>query len=300
MRILIADDDLTARTALAGVLRKAGHEVVICVDGGEAWQTLQSPNAPPLVILDWMMPTMDGLEVVRHLRGLETECPPHILMLTSRSDKADIVKVLDAGANDYLTKPFDTGELRARIAVGVRMIEMQTALSASREALVKLAAHDSLTGMLNRGAVLKCFEHELERISRSSGACAVGLCDIDDFKQINDKYGHQTGDDVLHGFAHVLQFALRPYDVVGRWGGEEFLLILPTQEPVDNFLIFDRLRKVIAEAVLPTRSGPLSVTVSIGVVEVQPGRSAEQILGAADDAMYQAKRQGRNCIRIHR
>jgi DNA-binding response OmpR family regulator len=139
MRILIADDDLTSRTVLAAVLRREGHEVVVAVNGLEAWQALQQPGAPELVILDWIMPGMDGPEVTRRVRLLGNERPPYILMLTSRNRKSDIIAGLDAGANDYLIKPFDLGELRARFAVGRRMVEMQTALFESREAFAHLA-----------------------------------------------------------------------------------------------------------------------------------------------------------------
>ena len=227
MRILIAEDDFTSRTVLAGVLRKEGHQVEATVNGAEAWQALQQPDAPALVILDWEMPEMDGPEVVRRVRALETDRPPYILMLTSRGEKADIIAGLEAGANDYLAKPFDPGELRARVEVGRRMVEMQAALIASREALAHQATHDPLTGMLNRRAILERLHQELTRAGRHGDRWAVGMCDIDHFKQVNDTYGHQTGDDVLCGLARILNESLRPYDSVGRMGGEEFLVIAP-------------------------------------------------------------------------
>ena len=146
MRILIAEDDFTSRTVLAGVLKKEGHQVEATVNGAEAWQALRQPGAPTLAILDWEMPGMDGPEVVRRVRALETDRPPYMLMLTSRGEKADIIAGLEAGANDYLSKPFDPGELRARIEVGRRMVEMQAALVASRDALAHQATHDPLTG----------------------------------------------------------------------------------------------------------------------------------------------------------
>jgi phosphoserine phosphatase RsbU/P len=135
MRILIAEDDFTSRTVLAGVLNKEGHEVTATVNGAEAWQALQQPDAPPLAILDWMMPEMNGLEVVCRVRALPTNRPPHLIMLTTKSDKDDIIAGLEAGANDYLAKPFHVGELRARIEVGRRMVEMQAALADKIEEL---------------------------------------------------------------------------------------------------------------------------------------------------------------------
>ena len=135
MKILIAEDDLTSRNVLAGVLRKSGHEVVETVNGAAAWDALRQPGAPALVILDWMMPEMDGPEVVRRVRALQTDRPPYIILLTTKGDKADIIAGLEAGANDYLAKPFDSGELRARVEVGRRMVEMQGALASKIEDL---------------------------------------------------------------------------------------------------------------------------------------------------------------------
>ena len=152
MRILIAEDDFTSRAALAGVLKKEGHEVVATVNGAEAWQALQQPGAPMLAILDWMMPEMDGLSVVRKVRALQSSQSPYIIMLTTRGEKADIIAGLDAGANDYLSKPFDSGELRARVQVGQRMVEMQAALAAKVEELQK--AFDQIKTL--RGIVPIC------------------------------------------------------------------------------------------------------------------------------------------------
>jgi two-component system cell cycle response regulator len=296
MRILIADDDITSRTVLAGVLKKEGHQVEAMVNGGEAWQALQQPDAPELVILDWMMPEMDGPEVVRRVRALVTERPPYILMLTARGEKADIVAGLEVGANDYLAKPFDLGELRARIEVGRRMVEMQAALIASREALTHQATHDPLTGLLNRRAILDRLNRELARACRNCDSLAVGICDIDHFKQINDKHGHQTGDDVLLGFAGILSRSIRPYDSAGRMGGEEFLVIAPIKARTDSVPLFSRLCMQIAESKITTRAGVLSVTASIGVTSATGGRKADQMLEAADAALYRAKQEGRNRV----
>jgi len=249
-----------------------------------------------LVILDWVMPEMDGPEVVRRVRGLGTDRPPYILMLTARGEKADIIAGLEAGANDYLSKPFDIGELRARIEVGRRMVEMQAALIASREELAHHASHDSLTGLLNRRAILDTLQREVSRASRSGGPWAVGMCDIDRFKQINDSYGHLTGDDVLRGFARILRETLRPHDSAGRMGGEEFLVIVPIQAQGDAVFPFSRLCVQIAESKIPTRSGVLSITASIGVASATAGSKADQMLEAADAALYRAKAAGRNRV----
>jgi diguanylate cyclase (GGDEF)-like protein len=296
MRILIAEDDFTSRTVLAGVLEKSGHEVVETVNGAAAWDALQQPDAPRLVILDWMMPEMDGLEVLRRIRGLETDQPPYIIMLTTKGEKADIIAGLDAGANDYLAKPFDAGELRARVEVGQRMVEMQATLIESRAALAHQATHDPLTRLLNRWAILDRLREELARAGRRGDLLAVGICDIDHFKQVNDAHGHQTGDDVLCGLAQILRESLREYDSVGRMGGEEFLMIVPTKAGMDCIPIFGRLCVRVSESKITTRSGVLSVTVSIGVACAAFESTVDGILGAADAALYRAKSEGRNRV----
>jgi diguanylate cyclase (GGDEF)-like protein len=296
VRILIAEDELSSRLALAAVLKKLGHEVVATVDGVEAWKVLQHADAPRLVILDWMMPEMDGPGVVRLARAMPTDTPPYILMLTAKRETADIIAGLDAGANDYLVKPFDPGELRARVEVGRRMIEMQDALVRSREVLAHQATHDPLTGLLNRRAILDRLREELARAGRQGGTVAVGSCDIDHFKRVNDTYGHQTGDDVICGLARMLDAGVREYDAVGRVGGEEFLVVLPVPANKDSQAVFTRLCGAVGGHLLDTRSGPMSVTVSIGVAIAAASHTVDYVLERADAALYQAKAEGRNRV----
>jgi diguanylate cyclase (GGDEF)-like protein len=294
MRILIAEDDLTSRNMLAGMLLKYGHEVVVAVNGVEAWDAIHQSDVPDMVILDWMMPEMDGIDVVRRVRSLQTELSPYIIMLTAKGGKNDIIAGLNAGANDYLSKPFDSGELLARIEVGRRTVEMQAALIESKKVLAYQAAYDPLMGLLNRRAILDRLGKEIARTVRVGGVLTVGMCDIDHFKQVNDTYGHQTGDDVLCGLAHILSENLRTYDFVGRMGGEEFLLIAPMETHMDYLSIFARLCEKVAQSKITTRSGVLAITVSIGVACVDAEITVDEILEAADAAMYQAKNDGRN------
>ncbi len=296
MRILIAEDDTTSRSILAAVLRKSGHEVLETVNGQAAWEALQRADAPPLAILDWMMPEMDGPEIVRRLRLLPTERPPYIIMLTAKGDKADIIAGLDAGANDYLSKPFDPGELRARVEVGRRLIEIQDALIESRELMAQQATHDSLTGLLNRRAILDRLQQELARTARTGGLLTVGVCDIDHFKQVNDTYGHQAGDDVLCEFSRILSESLRDYDCVGRMGGEEFLVVAPMKAKEDCPSLYGRLCLQVADRKIATRAGTLSITTSIGVAWAAVGTSVDEILAVADAALYRAKASGRNRV----
>ena len=296
MRILIADDDFTSRAVLEGVLRKSGYAVVVTVNGAEAWQVLQQADAPQLVILDWIMPEMDGLEVIRLARDQQTERPPYIILLTTRGEKSDIIMGLDAGANDYLAKPFDSGELRARIEVGMRMVELQNALVESKEILAHQASHDLLTGLLNRRAIFDRLSQELVRAGRSGDTLAIGMIDIDHFKQVNDKYGHQTGDDVLCGFVRLLKESFRSCDALGRIGGEEFLVIAPMSQENDGLAVFTRALGNVAGNEIATRMGPLSITMSIGLTIATWQDSVDTILETVDDALYQAKEQGRNRI----
>lgn len=296
MRILIAEDDLTSRSILAAVLEKAGHESVETTDGSRAWEELQKPDAPRLVILDWMMPEMDGLEVVRRVRALPTDRPPYIIMLTTKAEKSEVVAGLDAGANDYLAKPFDAGELRARVEVGRRMLDLQDEILRSREALAHQAAHDPLTELPNRRGALDRLQKELSRSGRHFGSLSVGMCDVDHFKTVNDTYGHQTGDEVLFGVARLLAACCREYDSIGRIGGEEFLIIAPMKKDTDAAPFFNRICNAVAGARLETRSGPLSVTVSIGVATAAGAGTVDGILSAADAALYRAKSEGRNRV----
>lgn len=297
MRVLIAEDDFTSRTVLVGVLKKEGHEVIATINGADAWNAMQQPDAPALVILDWMMPGMDGREVLRRIREVETDRPPYVIMLTTKGEKADIVTGLDAGANDYLSKPFDPGELRARIEVGRRMLEMQAALLESREKLAHQATHDPLTGLPNRRAILDRVRAELARAERNGDLLVVGVCDIDHFKQINDTYGHQTGDDVLCGLSKILSDGIRSYDAVGRMGGEEFLVITPMKTGVDWAAEFSRLCSRVADSKIATRSGPIAITISIGVACVAGVVSGvDELIEAADAALYKAKNEGRNRV----
>lgn len=296
MKILIAEDDDTTRLMLSSVLRKDGHDVVEAVNGKVALELLLSEDAPPLAILDWVMPEIDGIEVVRRVRSVETDRPPYLIMLTAKNEKSDTIMGLTAGANDYLPKPFDRGELKARLNVGCRMVELQAALLESRERLAYQASHDALTGILNRRAILERLEEELSRAERCGGSVAVGICDLDRFKAINDTYGHQVGDAVLCGVTRVFREAMRSYDAIGRFGGEEFLLVLPISAGTDCVPMFERLCRLVADSSIDTRAGPIQVTVCLGATVARPDDTVDSLLAAADTALYRAKNNGRNRV----
>ncbi len=295
MRILIAEDDRTSRDILTAVLRKWGHAPVAVDNGNEAWQVMQDKDAPELAILDWEMPGMDGLEVCRKIRSKMTSNPPYLIILTARGDTGDIVKGLDAGANDYISKPYKNDELQARLRVGQRMMELQNELLATKDALAHEAMYDALTGALNRRAILSGLEKEIKRAGRRNTTLTIGLSDIDHFKQVNDTFGHQTGDDVLQGLVEKMQYNLREYDLVGRYGGEEFLIVAP-DSGWSMSKIYERLKTCIADSPIITRSGKIDITLSIGVAVTGADDTVDGLLAAADAALYTAKREGRNKV----
>ena len=296
MRVLIAEDDMTSRAVLTAILKKWGYDPVAVEDGSSAWDIMQKPDAPPLALLDWEMPGMNGLEVCRNIRDKNSSSPPYLIILTSRGEKADIVEGLDAGANDYISKPYDNSELQARINVGRRMVDLQTELLDAKNALAYEAMHDPLTGALNRRAILEILSKELKRAARRQSVLSIGLCDIDHFKQVNDTYGHQAGYVVLCGFVEAIQKSLRGYDLVGRYGGEEFLVVAPDSTGSKQEGVYERLRYQIDQLKVATRFGDVNVTVSIGVAGTDDGNTVDHLLAAADAALYRAKDEGRNRV----
>ena len=258
---------------------------------------LQKPEAPRLILLDWNMPGLEGLEVCRRLRKKETTNPSYVILLTGRGDKSDIVLGLEAGANDYIAKPYDNAELLARIRVGQRMLELQDSLLEIQAALAHQATHDALTGIFNRRAILEQLTRELARALRQGVSISVGMCDIDHFKEINDRFGHQAGDEVLVAFARSLQNNLREYDYVGRYGGEEFLIIATgSNNTQSDEGLYERLREQVAALAVKTKAGNISVTVSIGTAAGSGKSTVDALLAAADAALYQAKEAGRNRV----
>jgi diguanylate cyclase (GGDEF)-like protein len=298
VKILIADDDDVSRRVLQATLTKWGYDVVIATNGMEAWQLLRETNAPQLAILDWIMPGMDGVEVCREIRKREEEPYVYMLLLTAKSRKRDIIAGLRAGADDYLAKPFDPQELKARLRAGRRVLDLQAELVAARESLRYQATHDSLTGLLNRGAILDTLRNELDTSNRRGLAISIVLADLDHFKQVNDTYGHIVGDAVLHEAARRMKASVRAYDSIGRYGGEEFLFILPGCDGYDASSQAQRLQKCITGDPVELPKLSISFTLSLGVVSKSDPRveDLDPLIQAADEALYQAKGQGRNRV----
>jgi diguanylate cyclase (GGDEF)-like protein len=296
MRILIADDEPVLRRMLQALLVKWGYEVVSVEDGNAAWEELKAPNAPRMVLLDWMMPGQNGVDVCRAMRKQRPEPYTYILLLTAKDAKESVVEGLESGADDYLTKPFNPQELKARIRVGLRLLDLEDNLVQAREAMRFKATHDVLTGVWNRGAILETMDREIARSRRERVSLGVLIADLDHFKSVNDMYGHLTGDSVLREVTRRMQTDVRPYDAVGRYGGEEFLILLPGCNGSETLDKAERLREAIVREAVETPSGPLKITISVGGVATGdwPGDTANQILQMADSALYRAKDEGRN------
>jgi diguanylate cyclase (GGDEF)-like protein len=300
MRVLIADDDTISRRLLKVILEKNHCDVVEAEDGSGAWAALQQPDPPRLAILDWMMPKMDGIQICQELRKGITDPYIYVLLLATKNLKADVVSGLKAGADDYLTKPFHAQELLARLWTGKRMIDLQGKLIAAREALREAATHDPLTALWNRSAIVDYLKAELARAQRQCGFLSVIMLDIDHFKAINDTYGHQVGDTVLGEVAQRLMSIMRPYDAVGRYGGEEFLIVVSGCDGHDSVGVAERIRARIDDHPVDTYAGEISVTASLGVSTAGGGNPVdfESFLRSADEALYRAKRTGRNRVEV--
>jgi diguanylate cyclase (GGDEF)-like protein len=298
MPVLVAEDNPVFQSMLRSMLTKWGYDVRISPNGLDAWEGMQAADAPRLAVLDWMMPYMDGVEVCRRIRAAAREPYVYVLLLTARTESQDLVEGMEAGADDYLTKPFNAQELRVRLRAGRRILDLQQQLMKAREALRVQATHDALTGLLNRGRVLEILLAEIARSERELRPLAVLMVDLDHFKQINDTRGHMAGDAVLREAAHRMQAATRQYDSPGRYGGEEFLIVLPGCGARDSYAQAERIRQAFASEPFAAGSDSLAVTCSIGVSSRHTcaAGDADRLIREADAALYGAKKQGRNRV----
>ena len=300
MKVLVADDERVSRRLLQSMLAKWGYDVVSASDGDEAWGILYGEQSPRLVLLDWMMPGRNGIDLCRAVRSRVSQPYVYILLLTAKKDKIDIIEGLESGADDYLTKPYFAQELRARLRVGERILELEDHLVAAREAMHFRATHDPLTGLWNRAAIMESLNRELPRALREGRPLGILLGDLDHFKHINDTHGHLAGDEVLRETARRMLSVVRSYDLVGRYGGEEFLLLLSGCDATSISDRAEQLRQAIASQPVKAVEGQVNVTISAGalssagVQEIVP----EAFLRAADQALYRAKNAGRNRVEV--
>jgi diguanylate cyclase (GGDEF)-like protein len=300
VKILIADDDAVSRRLLERTLERAGYEVTSVGNGRQAVESLSKQDGPRLALLDWMMPELDGPAICREIRKGRDQSYVYMILLTSRESKEDIVAGLKSGADDYLVKPFNADELKARLRTGERVLHLEDRLVEAREQMRFKATHDHLTTLWNRGVIMDLLGRELSRTTREKGCTVVLLGDLDYFKNINDTHGHLVGDAVLEEVARRLLVSVRSYDFVGRYGGEEFLIVLNNCRPDSALERAEEIRKSVCARPIQTDAGPLGVTMSLGaLLSCDWGhRPADELLREVDAALYAAKAAGRNCVRL--
>lgn len=289
-KVLVVDDDKLYRVILEDSLKKWGYNVITAEDGYEALQMLEQPDGPQLAVIDWVMPGLEGPEVCRRVRQQRKMGYIYIILLTGKDAKEDILKGFEAGADDYMVKPFDPEIMRYKLKIGERIIRMENEL-------FQLATTDHLTGLLNRRSFMDRLEAELNRCIRLRRPLGLLIADIDFFKKINDTYGHRVGDEVLKNFAVILKKNLRAYDFAGRYGGEEFIVCLVECDIEESFKVAERLRTAIqSQPMFQTEDErEIFVTASFGVTALgQEPKNIDQLIKEADEALYEAKRSGRN------
>ena len=292
MKILIVDDSEIQLRILQSVLSNAGYQVIQAQNGQAAWELIQNDHVR-LIITDWMMPILNGPGLIQRIRSANWPVYTYIILLTSQDAKDQVIEGLNAGADDYLTKPCDPGELLARLGIGQRILDLESRLA-------DMARQDLLTGIFNRRALYETLQAEASQACRAVRSLSIIMLDLDHFKSINDQYGHPVGDHVLQLVAATLQKNKRAYDCVGRWGGEEFLVILPNTDLHQAARVAERFRKCISDLRLSVgEKGTVTLSASLGVTSTEGGsaaKSLEALLKQADEALYQAKGLGRNQV----
>ena len=308
MRILIAEDDPVSSRLLATTLTKWGHEVVVTATGLEAWAALREQDAPLLAILDWMMPGMNGVEVCRKVRQEISDSPIYIILLTALNRKEDLIQGLEAGADDYLTKPFNRHELRVRLKVGGRIVELQSTLrervreleqaiverKRAEDELRNLSLTDNLTGLYNHRGFFTLADHQTKSARRTGQSSLLIYADMDGLKQINDTFGHNEGSLAIAKTAEILRLTFRDSDILARLGGDEFAILAPAVSRQQTDIIIARLRVNIAVHNLQAKLGyQLSLSIGAVVIDHRNGSSIEELMVEADRAMYADKRSKR-------
>jgi two-component system cell cycle response regulator len=295
--ILIAEDSAIYRHLIEAHLTEWGLSFTSVRDGKEAWEVLTQEGAPKLALLDWVLPEIDGVEVCRRLRcrsGVEPYT--YTILLSAKNRKHEMLEAMAAGVDDFLAKPFDPLELKARLLVGKRIVDLQQKLVSAKDALYFAAKYDFLTGVWNRSEIVAFMERELARAQRDATPVGIVLFDVDHFKRVNDEFGHETGDYVLREITKRLSSSLREYDGIGRYGGEEFLIVIPGCDLATTFRRANQIRELISDKPVITPRGAIDVTISIGAAVTDAAANVELPLRRADAALYKAKRNGRNRV----
>lgn len=300
MKILVIEDSAVDRRITAKHLKEWGFEPSVASSGEAGWKALQASDAPKLVITDWMLPDVEGIELCRRIRGASEGRPyTYIMLVTARNQKKDLLRAMEAGADDYLVKPFSKLELKARLIAARRILDLQEQLIRLGDSLRFAATHDPLTGLWNRAQILDFLQRELVRGDRDEKPLGVVLVDLDHFKKLNDTLGHLAGDAVLKEISKRMHGNIRVYDGIGRYGGEEFLVVFPGCDTKIATRRAEDLRRLVGGKGIEALGRKVQVTASLGVAIAEPGSdvSLEALIQRADESLYAAKRSGRN--RVH-
>jgi two-component system cell cycle response regulator len=299
LQVLVVDDSPFSRKLVEHAIEGDSYSLLLAENGNEAVRLFKE-HRPAVVITDWMLPDSSGPELCERIRAESTDSYTYIILLTSMTEKEDIVKGLSAGADDYLTKPFDRDELLARIGVGRRTIELHREIDAKNKLLEEMAHTDPLTGLPNRRAIEEWAARQLRGAARHGFAVWVAHADLDNFKSINDNYGHDAGDQVLQKFGEVLRESTRASDISGRMGGDEFLLVMTHLDEKSTRLTVERLRGQFAALKFLFGGDTVSVTASFGIAGFQGKEPPEfsKLVRQADKALYTGKRAGRNQVTV--
>ena len=309
MKVLIAEDEAVARLLLHKAVQRLGHDCLVAEDGQQAWDMLTTTPVD-VVISDWMMPGLDGIELCRRVRATTRETYTYFVLLTALSDKEHLFAGLEAGADDYLAKPLDRQELQVRLIAAARLTALYQQLADQKQEVDRLnrqlfeqARRDPLTQLRNRLQLQEDLDVLRAQVERYRHRYCLVLFDVDHFKQYNDHYGHLAGDEVLRTVARTIADNCRSGDVAYRYGGEEFLLlVLPEQGPEGALAAVERLRRAVEALAIAHAASPTGVvTISAGIATLVPGeqKSPETLLAEADAALYQAKAAGRNRVAVH-
>lgn len=301
--VLVVDDNPIIQKMMNISLSKAGYEVTSAENGRDALSKFDK-KFYPIVLTDWMMPEMDGLDLCRAIRKLPIDGYVYIILFTAKDSKEDIIKGLEAGADDYLTKPVNHPELMARLNTGVRILELERSLKKANEEIRILSVTDHLTGCYNRGYIGDHLPREIKRALRYMHSFSIIISDIDHFKNINDSYGHQAGDHILREFVKIIKESMRHnVDWLARYGGEEFLIALPETDLDGAMILAEKLRLLISEKKFEYNETEIRFTASFGVTSFNfisdpiSDNMVEDMINKADKYLYQAKQEGRNCVR---
>lgn len=295
-KVLVIDDSPVSRKLVELLLTQKQYRFISAKTSQEAIRLFEE-HRPDLVIMDWMMPDLSGEALCRRIRSIAQDVYTYIIVLTGQTDKGCLVKALEAGADDHVTKPFHPGELMARVAVGVRTLEAHRKIETKNTLLEKLALTDALTGLPNRRAIENWAACQQSGAARHGFSYWVVVADLDHFKQVNDSFGHEAGDAVLQKFSKILKDNTRRSDLCGRLGGEEFLLVLTYAAQEDALAVIERIRRELERTLFTFGGCTVRVTASFGLAGFEGHQKPSifsKLQALADAALYTAKREGRN------